>query len=53
MMARGCKGNGNYWPVIPNYLYLEPFANSDIRLVVIIDLLFLKNITKTAINGSK
>ena len=34
-------------------LPLEPLANSDIPLVVIIDLLLLKNITKTASNGSK
>ena len=43
--ARGSKGNSQ--------LPLEPLANSDIPLVVIIDLLLLKNITKTASNSSK
>ena len=38
LLARGSKGNSK--------LPLEPLANSDIPLVVIIDLLLLKNITK-------
>ena len=80
LLARGSKGNGNYWPKseqqdkgFPNtrtkseylgilfpttrieasnsQLPLEPLANSDIPLVVIIDLLLLKNITKSEIHS--
>ena len=62
------KVMGNYWPkseylgiLFPttrieasnSQLPLEPLANSDIPLVVIIDLLLLKNIIKSELNGSK
>ena len=57
------KGMMHYWQEVlkvmeiteasNSQLPLEPLANSDIPLVVIIDLLLLKNITKTASNGSK
>ena len=58
LLARGSKGNGNYWPkseylgiLFPttrieasnSQLPLEPLVNSDIPLVVNIDLLLLEN----------
>ena len=43
LLARGSKGNSQ--------LPLEPLANSDIPLGVIIDFLLLKNITKSEIHS--